>query len=219
MTPDDNRVYLLSINRNEVRTGTVALQASSPQEAMGAPKRVRHEQSAKHPEYPLERLCTHLHEPFQLAFARDAQQLFEDRDDVALAASHQGLTIRAETEGAIDAAVAVLSDVYGPQIRIGPPTIRYHDGVSLEQPWMGLRVRCKAEHLEPVRMDLTVRKAIIVSCEHHLGQYAIQARAPLAHLLGYRSTLEKLTSGSAQHVMWLSHYAPVETSPPDGEAA
>jgi len=66
-----------------------------------APERVRHGQSAKHPEYPLEGLCIHLHEPFQLAFARQAQQLFEDRDEVGLVASHQGLTIRAETEDAI----------------------------------------------------------------------------------------------------------------------
>jgi hypothetical protein len=209
----------MRIRRERGAAGSIGFRAGLPDGGARAAERVRYEHSQKHPEYPLERLCTHVYEPFQLAFAQRARQLFEDRDDVGLVASHQGLTIRAETEEAIDAAVEVLSDFYGAQIRTGPPTIRYHDGVSLEQPWMGLRVRCQAEHLEPVRMDLVVRNATIVSCEPHVGGYAIQACGPLAHLIGYGSTLEKLTSGSAQSVMWLSHYAPVERLPPDGDAA
>jgi hypothetical protein len=219
MSPNNDHVRFLNVTRREVCAGTVALQAGSPLEHTWAPEHVRHEQSARHPEYPIERICTHLYEPFQLAFARQAQQLFEDRADVGLAASHQGLTIRAETEDAIDAAVEVLNDFYGLQIRTGPPTIRYHNGVTLEQPWMGLRVRCEAERLEPIKIDLIVRDATIVSCETHLDQCAIQACAPLAYLIGYGSTLKKLTSGSAEYVMWLSHYAPVEILPPDGDAA
>jgi hypothetical protein len=220
MRPENDRVRFVNSRKHEVRSGNVvALRAGSPHEDSVPREQVRHEQSAKHPEYPLERLCTHLYEPFQLTFARHAQQLFDERDDVELVASHQGLTIRAETEDAIDSTLQVLNDFYGPQIRIGPPTIRYHNGVTLEQPWMGLRVRCEAEHLEPVKVDLIVRDATIVSCETHLGQCAIQACAPLAYLIGYRSALEKLTSGSAQYVMWLSHYAPVEEMPPDGGAA
>jgi hypothetical protein len=165
MSPNNDRVHFLDIT--------------------GAAERVRYEQSAHHPEYPLERLCTHLSEPFQLSFARQAQRLFEDRDDLALVASNQGLTIRAETEDAIGAAVEVLNDFYGPQIRTGPPAIRYHNGVTLEQPWMGLRVRCGAGHLELVKADLIVRDATLVSCETDFGQYAIQACAPLAYLIGY----------------------------------
>jgi hypothetical protein len=184
-----------------------------------APGSVRHEQSAQHPEYPIERLCTHVYEPFQLTFARHAQHLLEERDDVELVPSHHGLTIRGETEDAIEAALEVLNDFYGPQIRIGPPTLCYHNGVTLEQPWMGLRIRCEAEHLEAVKMDLIVRDATIVSCETHLDRCAIQACAPLAYLIGYRSALEKLTHSSAQYVMWLSHYAPVENPPSDGDAA
>lgn len=203
MLPDYDRLGYLHVTPDEVCTASVAL----------------HGRSGKHPEYPLERLCTHLDEPFQLAFARRAQQLFEDRDDVGLVASHQGLAIRGETEEAIDAAVEVLKDFYGAHLRLGPPTIRYHDGVTLEQPWMGLRVRCQAKDLEPVKLDLISRGATIESCEPDLGQYAIQGCGPLARLIGYRSALEKRTSGSAHSVMWLSHYAPVATLPPEGDAA
>jgi translation elongation factor EF-G len=173
----------------------------------------------QHPEYPLERVCTHLYEPFQLNFARHAQALCHEREDVELVASHRGLTIRAETEQAIHESLQVLIDFYGSQISVTPPTIRYHEGRTLEQPWMGLRVRCGSEHLEAVREDLLVREAKILNTEIESGMGAIHAYAPLANLIGYGSALAKLTGGSAQHLAWLSHYAPMESPPPRGDAA
>jgi hypothetical protein len=184
-----------------------------------ASAKVHHDQRANHPEYPLERICTHLYEPFQLTFARHGEQLFREHEDVELVASHQGLIIRAETEEAIEAALRVLEEFYGPQIRVSPPTIRYHKGATLEQPWMGLRVRCAADQLETVKVDLIVRDATIVSSEAQFRTGVIQACAPLAYLMGYGAALAKLTSRSGQHVMWLSHYAPVEDLPPGGDAA
>jgi hypothetical protein len=141
------------------------------------------------------------------------------REDVEVTASHRGLTIHGETEDAIDAALVLLKELYGPRVRIGPPTIRYHHGVSLEQPWMGLRVRCSRRHLDAVNADLFDRGATNVSRNDEGGESTVQACAPLAALLGYRPALEVITSGSAQHSMWLSHYAPVESPPPDGRAA
>jgi len=174
---------------------------------------------ASHPEYPLERLCSHHSEPFQLTFARHAQQHFLEREDVEVVASRQGLSIRAETEDAIEAALVVLKDLYGSRLRIGPPTIRYHKGVSLEEPWMGMRVRCGAGHLDAVNADLMGRNATNISCEIETAGCLIQACAPLANLIGYRSSLGRLTAGSGEHVMWLSHYAPIDGTPPGGQAA
>jgi hypothetical protein len=220
MQPENDRLNFRMVARDEARQGNVvAIPTASPPGRAIAAGDVRHEHSARHPEYPIEWLCTHLYEPFQLTFARHAQQLFDERCDVELVASHQGLTIRAETEDAIGVPLDVLTRFYGPQIRVGPPTIRYHDGVTLEQPWMGMRIRCAAEHLEAVRTDLIVRDATISSCQVLLGKCVIHASAPLAYLLGYSAALARITSGSAQCVMWLSHYAPVENSPPDGDAA
>ena len=172
-----------------------------------------------HPEYPLERVCSFLSEPFQLTFARNAQQHFVMREDVEVVASHRGLTIRGETEDTIDAALVLLRDLYGPRIRISPPTVLYHHGVTLEQPWMGLRVRCATGHLDAVRSDLLDRDAMISSCEAERPYFHIQACAPLASLLGYRSALRDLTGGTANHALWLSHYAPMGNTPPDGHAA
>jgi hypothetical protein len=161
----------------------------------------------------------HRFEPFQLAFARHAQQLFDESGDVELLASHRGLTIRGETEEAIDAALGVLKDSYGLQVRVGPATIRYHKGATLEQPWMSLRVRCPAAHLESVKIDLVVRGATIVSSVLDSNAGEVQACGPLAYLLGYRSALAELTSGAGQYVMRLSHYAPVDDVPPGGDDA
>ena len=174
---------------------------------------------SSHPEYPLERVCSHMSEPFQLAFSRNAQQHFLTREDVVVTASHRGLTIRGETEEAIDAALVLLTDLYGPRILIGPPTVLYHHGVTLEQPWMGLRIRCATNLLDAVNTDLLDRDATITSCEVEGAHCHIQALAPLASLLGYRSALESLTGGSARHAIWLSHYAPMGTLPPEGHAA
>src|SRR5688572_924252 len=110
--------------------------------------------STRHPEFPLELLCSHKHEAFQLTFARNAQQHFLMREDVEVVASHYGLMIRGETEDAIDAATIVLRDLYGPSLRIGAPMVRYHDGTSFEQPWMGLSVKCAPEHYAAVKADL-----------------------------------------------------------------
>jgi hypothetical protein len=180
---------------------------------------VRDEPHAHHPEYPLERLCVHAYEPFQLTFARHARQLVHECEEVELVVSHQGLTIRGETEEDIEGALESLKEFYGPQIRVSPPAVRYHHGVTLEQPWMGLRVRCASEQLEAVKIDLIVRDATLVSSEiqSHVG--VIQACAPLCYLIGYRAALARLTGGSGEHLMWLSHYAPVQGPPSGGDAA
>lgn len=182
-------------------------------------ERVNHDLRASHPEYPIERTCKHLHETFQLTFARGAEALLRERDDLELLVSHRGLTIRGETEDAIEEAVEVLVGTYGAALSVSPPTIRYHTGETLEQPWMGLRVRCAPEHRDRVKADLLVRSASVVKSEIDGGVHVLEARAPLAVLIGYGTALEKLTAGSATHAMWLSHYAPVDESPPGGDAA
>ena len=48
-----------------------------------------HPQDAMHPEYPLERLCSHLYEPFQLNFARHAEQILQQQPDVEVEATHR----------------------------------------------------------------------------------------------------------------------------------
>lgn len=172
-----------------------------------------------HPEYPIERICRHLREPFQLTFARQAQQVLPKEEEIEVEAIPQGLAIRGETETALQRPVEILQDYFGNQLSVGEATIRYHNGVTLEEPHMGVRVRCARKYFHAVKADLQARRALLVSCEITPASGVVRASAPLAQLIGYAQALADLTSGTAHQVMWLSHYAPVQSWPPDGHAA
>lgn len=171
------------------------------------------------PEYPLERVCSHRYEPFQLKFARHAQQVLQQAKDVQLEATHAGLVLCAETEAALEDSVGVLRDFYGSQVSIGPATVRYHRGVTLEQPYMAVRVRCRACDFEAVKADLVAREGAVVDSELTRSFGVIRVIAPLARLLGYSECLARLTAGTGREVMWLSHYAPLDNPPPGGNVA
>jgi len=177
------------------------------------------ERSIHHPEYPLELVCRHLYQPFQLKFARQAEQLLTEHAELGVVCSHEGLTIRGETEEILNGAVEALRAFYGSQLHVGRATIRYHYATTLEEPWMGLRIRCAPRHIDAIKADLTMRHASIIGSERHSRIGVIHASAPLSRLIGYASDLAKLTCAEAQQLMCLSHYAPVEDSSPDGDAA
>jgi translation elongation factor EF-G len=82
-----------------------------------------------------------------------------------------------------------------------------------------LRVRCLPEHFVAVKTDLEARGASIEDSECTPAYAVVRATAPLARLIGYSWNLAKLTAGTAHEVMWLSHYAPIKTPPPNGNAA
>jgi hypothetical protein len=172
-----------------------------------------------HPEYPLERTCSHLNEPLQLSFARRAIEILPQREDGSAEATPEGLVLRAETETAFDIPIEVLKDVYGDQIRIGSPTVRYHRSQQLEEPHMGVRVLCANPYFAAVKADLVSRSAHILDAEVMAQFGVVRATAPLVKLLGYSHALADLTAGSAREVMWLSHYAPVEPLPGRGDGS
>jgi len=168
--------------------------------------------------HPLERICTHRSENFQLAFARRALHLLPAQWDCEFEASRLGIILRGETESALERATEWLREVYGEQLAIGPVSIRYQQGSVLEEPHMGVRVRCRPEDLDTIAKDLVSRGATIL--DEELGQAGgvVRATVPLTRLLGYSRYLAELTSDSAREVMWFSHYAPCD-SPPTGDDA
>ncbi len=179
---------------------------------------MREERNDLHREFPLERTCSHREEPLQLSFARRAIEILPQREDGSAEATDAGLVLRAETETAFEVPIEVLKDVYGEQVRIGSPTVRYHHSPQLEEPHMGVRVQCANPHFAAVKADLESRNAHILDAEVTPQFGVVRATAPLVKLLGYAQALADLTAGGAREVMWLSHYAPVE-SPPSDQAA
>jgi regulator of nucleoside diphosphate kinase len=168
-----------------------------------------------HPQLPLEQLCTHVYEPFQLTFARHAEQLLPQEGAVEAEATHRGLVLRGETEAALEQAVGLLRGYFANQIHVGPAVVRYHDGITREEPYMGLLVRCSPEHFEAIMGNLIARDALIVISKIEPARGEICATAPLARLMGFGRSLAKLTTGTAREEMWLSHYAPAQAPPPD----
>jgi predicted membrane GTPase involved in stress response len=181
--------------------------------------RSRRTEGATHPEYPIELTCLHLYEPFQLTFARHALQLLPEEQGVEVEATHRGLILRGETESALEGPVEILQEYFGSQIRVSAPAVRYHRGTCVEEPHMSVRVKCSPNHFAAVKVDLASRGAIIVDDELTSAFGVIRVTAPLARLLGYARDLAALTHGTAHLVMWLSHYAPIEATPPEGGAA
>jgi len=169
--------------------------------------------------YPLEQLCFHRSEPFQLAFAREAIEILPLRPDRCFEARGRGLLLLAETESALESSTAILKDAYGEQVCVKEPTIRYQCGAVTEEPHMGVRVLTPAAHFDAVREDLLRRGATLLDAEVMLPVGVVRVTAPLVRLLGYSCELARLTSGAGREVMWLSHYAPVESPPPAGNHA
>lgn len=169
--------------------------------------------------FPIQCECSYSRDRFNLAFARKAMEVLRPGKELVLEPSARGLKLLAETEIALERPIAVLKDVYGDEVRVGPPTVRYHEGTQVEEPYMALRIRCQPEHFERLKGDLTRRGAALTDAERNHICGVLRASAPLAALVGYPAHVRTSTEGTAQLVMWLSHYAPVTDSPPGGDAA
>ena len=172
-----------------------------------------------HPEFPIECRCWHRHERFQLAFARQAMEVLPRREDMAFEPGARGLTLLAETEMALERPLRVLREVYGNDLGIDPPAIRYRHAAGIEEPHMGLRVLCAPQYFDAVRRELHLRAASIMDAEVNRSFGIVRASAPQAALFGFPDRLTQLTQGQGKLVMWLSHYAPVQEPPPGGSAA
>jgi|ADGO01.1.fsa_nt_gi predicted membrane GTPase involved in stress response len=169
--------------------------------------------------FPLECECSFSIDRFNLSFARKAMEVLRPGKEVAFEPSRRGLTMLAETELALERPISVLRDVYGNNVRVSPPRVRYHQGAQLEEPHMGLRIRCEPRHFETLRADLLGRNATLIDAEQNHLYSVLRATAPLAELVGYPAHVREVTDGKSQLVMWLSHYEPVKSPPPGGNAA
>jgi hypothetical protein len=170
--------------------------------------------------FPIQCECSYRRERFNLAFARKAMELVRPGKELTMEPSARGLTLLAETEMALERPIATLREVYGDEVRIGAPTVRYHEGARLEEPHMGLRIRCPPQHFKALHGDLLQRGALLVDTELTRLCGVVRATAAATKLLGLPAYVRDVTRGAAQLVMWLSHYEPVEgDQPPGGFAA
>lgn len=167
-------------------------------------------------QFPIECTCVHRQGRFQLSFARNAAALLPHFEDSSYDVRGRALVVLAQTEEALERPLRIIRETYASQIRIGPATVRYRRGETLEEPYMAVRVLCAPDHLRSVEGELKARGALISESERKREPAVIQATAPLAALLGFPQWLADVTAARGHYSMWLSHYAPVPDRPPPG---
>jgi predicted membrane GTPase involved in stress response len=173
-----------------------------------------------HYQFPIEQLASSLQTRFQTGFARMATYLLPELEDVVYEATPQGLRILAGDECALAAPAEILRQVYGEQLRLGAPRVRFVcEAGAMCEPVMNLRVSVPAAADGPVVDDLRAREAVVQEIDRQRSRTIVRAQAPLRRLLGYHQSLGTLANNTAEAWTWLSHYAPVPDGPDGGTAA
>ncbi|GCL66370.1 elongation factor G [Pseudaquabacterium pictum] len=78
------------------------------------------------------------------------------------------------------------------------------------EPIADLQISAPAAAIGDITGDLAARRGMVAGTQAGaLGAVVIQARAPLAELVGYQTRLNTLTSGEGRYTLALAHHAPV----------
>jgi len=175
--------------------------------------------------FPIERLLRHRRERLQLKFAIEAAQRIGRSDECVALPSGDGLRICAISEEALDRWAALLADIYGENLLIGEPRVRYLQDGGLCEPVMHVRLQVSQDAIGAVLRELQFRNVHIVEqCPVKLRRGAplmsvIRVVAPLARLIGLQKRLSEIAGGGANAVIALSHYEAVPVAHAGAESA
>lgn len=155
----------------------------------------------------------------QVAFAWEAAQLLCKDREVRARATNQGLSLIAETEIALGAALRRLRAHYGDSISAAPPAVRYDECPPDTEPVMLVKVKCPARYRGIIRANLLWRGASIRALRGYPDSVSITAVAPLRELLGLPDELAALSANSATLHMEFSHFRDLVPDPESPGAA
>jgi len=167
--------------------------------------------------YPIEQIARSVTTRFQMGFARMTMHLMPEIEDVCLEPSNRGLKILGADETALAKPGEIIRQIYADSVAFDRPRVRLVRDSAVCEPVMWVRAAVPNAHTESAVQDLVARDASIEEVDWLRHSPVVRARAPLRKLLGYPAALARLTGGTAELRMWLSHYAPVK--PEGGDAA
>ena len=170
-------------------------------------------------QYPLEALARKRATMKQLEFARQARRILSDSDEVTFEAIDRGLAIFAAHEDAIEAPKRILQQVYGDDIEVRRPRVRYMPGDPAHEPVMHVRIAARRGDAPGLVRELRRRGARVLEECLRDRLFIVRAEAPLASLLGLPARIEALCDGMASHSIRLVRYAPVSAGPGEGPHA
>jgi hypothetical protein len=160
-------------------------------------------------QYPLETLARKAVAGSQLDFAREARRIFDDSDEALFEAHDHGLAIFAAHEEALARPVQVLQELYGEDVEVRRPKVRYLPGEPPHEPIMRARIAAPLEFADGVVRELKRRGARIVETCLRARTAVVRAEAPLAVLIGLPALLDVMTRGNAISTIRLLRYAPL----------
>jgi hypothetical protein len=165
-------------------------------------------------QYPLESLARLRDSRSQLEFARRAQVAMPEAEDIACEPMDRGLAIFAANEEALAAPARVLHEIYGDDVELRGPRIRYIPGTPLHEPIMHVRVTSRRELAGAIVQELKARQGRILEECIRGRMVIVRAEVALALLLGFQALLAEVTRGDAAATVRLSHYAPLPPQEP-----
>lgn len=168
--------------------------------------------------FPIQRRCTLRGVDDQFTFACQARDLLSTGETGALEASDRGLLLLAQHETALERLTGLVQAVYEDRVDFGPAEVRFRDdGPKRQEPYMALRVDCRAELASVVAADLRWHDAMLLDARGEHSRVVLRATAPLTAVLGYARRLERLDP-EARMTSWLAYYAPADEPPPPDAA-
>ncbi|MDD3528568.1 MAG: hypothetical protein PHS77_01710 [Gallionellaceae bacterium] len=159
--------------------------------------------------FPIEQLASWGTGGPQVACARHALDLMPEGETTRLEVSDDGLLMLGQSEDDLIVPRMVLRDIFGSRVRFSAPRVRLMYADGWRQPITGFRVEVDSRHLKHVEHGLRRRTAEIVDVEVRPGAVVIRGSAPLAGMIGYPRSLQRLADNSARVAIWLSHFAPL----------
>ena len=170
------------------------------------------------PDLPIEQLVRRSDTRFQMGFAIEARERIPHTQEFTTQPCREGLLVLARNEESLVPPLEALREAYGAKLEVREPRVRLLGGVQMKEPIMHVRISLQARFLDVVARAMLGRGALPAE-EYARGRYCVlRYEAPLANLLGVHHELSRITQGTAQHWVALSHYALV-TRDPGGSAA
>jgi hypothetical protein len=171
-----------------------------------------------YPEYPIEQAFGSDDPVAQQQLMQQASRGSPEPEHTLFVADYNGLRVLARSEAPLTRVAEALRQRFGATLLVGPPVIRFADGVPVLEPYMVVLINAPASYLPAVRKDFLARRGRITRLVER-GSFGLEGEAPLRKLLGFHDRMREMLGnhwGESHVATWLSRYAPVDG---DGPAA
>ena len=143
-----------------------------------------------------------------LHFAASVTSAFQGRDRVAATNLGDEVLVSVIWEPDLDAAAEIVRRAFPDEVFWSAPKIHYIFEARILEPILLVEVRTPENWVGNVIGDLMSRRGLMLGQAEDADSFILTAEVPLAELLGYRDTLQRLTMGRGSALATFVRYAP-----------